>query len=215
LINPEGMAFIGPGSEWFWTAVSGIVLAVTFIAIYRQLRMQASARAIDQLEAFEREGSSEEIHQSELDILVALRDGADPTDIPRAAWAHIGNTWEKYALYARAGHIDTKFLWRWDSEGPQGWWLLLAPRARMRRTETGDGSILADLEWLAGVMADMDRRASRPVVSADSVARNLDHYIAVHEDGVRAARARRTVYVESPTGRLSDGSMARVSATKR
>ena len=31
LINTDGMAFIGPGSEWFWTAVSGIVLAVTFL----------------------------------------------------------------------------------------------------------------------------------------------------------------------------------------
>jgi hypothetical protein len=39
-INTDGMAFIGPGSEWFWTAVSGIVLAITFIAIYRQLRGQ-------------------------------------------------------------------------------------------------------------------------------------------------------------------------------
>ena len=29
LINTDGMAFIGPGSEWFWTAVSGIVLVVT------------------------------------------------------------------------------------------------------------------------------------------------------------------------------------------
>jgi hypothetical protein len=33
LINTDGMAFIGPGSEWFWTALSGLVLAVTFIAI--------------------------------------------------------------------------------------------------------------------------------------------------------------------------------------
>jgi hypothetical protein len=40
LINTEGSALIGPGSEWFWTAVSGAVLAVTFLAIYRQLRLQ-------------------------------------------------------------------------------------------------------------------------------------------------------------------------------
>jgi hypothetical protein len=39
-INTDGLAFIGPGSEWFSTAVSGIVLAITFIAIYRQLRGQ-------------------------------------------------------------------------------------------------------------------------------------------------------------------------------
>jgi hypothetical protein len=40
LINTEGMAFIGPGSEWFWIALQFIALSITFIAIYRQLRTQ-------------------------------------------------------------------------------------------------------------------------------------------------------------------------------
>jgi bacteriorhodopsin len=44
------MAFIGPGSEWFWTALSGIILAVTIIAIYRQHRIQAGTRAYEHLE---------------------------------------------------------------------------------------------------------------------------------------------------------------------
>jgi hypothetical protein len=35
LINTDGLACIGPGSEWFWTAISGLVLAITFLAIYR------------------------------------------------------------------------------------------------------------------------------------------------------------------------------------
>jgi hypothetical protein len=40
LINTDGMAFFGPGSEWFWTALQFTALAITFIAIYRQLRTQ-------------------------------------------------------------------------------------------------------------------------------------------------------------------------------
>jgi len=40
LINTEGLALIGPGSEWFWTALQFTVLATTFIAIYRQLQAQ-------------------------------------------------------------------------------------------------------------------------------------------------------------------------------
>jgi hypothetical protein len=40
LINTDGLAFIGPGSEWFWTALQFTALAITFIAIYRQLRTQ-------------------------------------------------------------------------------------------------------------------------------------------------------------------------------
>ena len=40
LINTDGMVFIGPGSEWLWAALTGLVLAGTGIAIYRQLRVQ-------------------------------------------------------------------------------------------------------------------------------------------------------------------------------
>ncbi len=40
LVNTDGLVLLGPGSEWLWTAVSGIVLAGTFLAIYRQLRLQ-------------------------------------------------------------------------------------------------------------------------------------------------------------------------------
>jgi hypothetical protein len=40
LINTDGSAFFGPGSEWFWTALQFTALAITFVAIYRQLRTQ-------------------------------------------------------------------------------------------------------------------------------------------------------------------------------
>jgi len=40
LINTEGLAFFGPGSEWFWTALQFTALGITFFAIYRQLQAQ-------------------------------------------------------------------------------------------------------------------------------------------------------------------------------
>lgn len=40
LVNTDGLVLLGPGSEWLWAAVSGLVLAGTGIAIYRQLRVQ-------------------------------------------------------------------------------------------------------------------------------------------------------------------------------
>lgn len=40
LINTDEMVLIGPGSEWLWAALTGIVLAGTGVAIYRQLRVQ-------------------------------------------------------------------------------------------------------------------------------------------------------------------------------
>ena len=55
LINTNGMAFIGPGSEWFWTALTGVVLAITFVGIYRQLTVQVHASAAEQLAEFRHE----------------------------------------------------------------------------------------------------------------------------------------------------------------
>lgn len=195
-INTDGMAFVGPGSEWFWTALTGLILAVTFIAIYRQLRVQASSRAFELLETFVREGASEQFQLCRLEILVALRDGTDPTEIPGAAAMVIAGICEKYALLARAGHLDYKLLWRFSS-GPQYWWLLLAPWALKRRIDTGEPAFLEDLEWLAGVMAELDRRAGRHVLTADDVALIRDGWIVDAAELVRSARALRTVIVES------------------
>ena len=103
LINTEGMAFIGPGSEWFWTAISGIVLAVTFIAIYRQLSIARSTRAREELASLDREWSSERQMRYRLEIFVALRDGADPAHLPDGPATGLMNWWEIVAQLAGAG----------------------------------------------------------------------------------------------------------------
>lgn len=36
----DGIAFVGPGSEWFWVALQFVALATTFLAIFRQLQAQ-------------------------------------------------------------------------------------------------------------------------------------------------------------------------------
>ena len=71
LINTEGLSFIGPGSEWFWTALTGFVLAITFLGIYRQVRLQAHASAIEQLTEFRREAYSEQMLRYGLDVMVS------------------------------------------------------------------------------------------------------------------------------------------------
>lgn len=83
LINTDGMALIGPGSEWFWTALTGLILAVTFFAIYRQLSMARSATAFEQLTLFETELRSERMNRLGLEVALALREGVDPARGPQ------------------------------------------------------------------------------------------------------------------------------------
>jgi hypothetical protein len=197
-INTEGMAFIGPGSEWFWTALSGIILAVTFIAIYRQLRLQASASAFEQLDGAQRELYSERYLQYQLDIFVALRDGVNHAALPRAAATTLGNFWETYALLARRGHLDPKVLWHEYSNVVAMWWATLAPTIQTFRTQTGDPKVYEEFEWLAELMAAMDRRAGAPAFDASSFTSDLGGRIASTQDRLRVEQSLRTVILASP-----------------
>ncbi|MFL5683415.1 MAG: hypothetical protein ACJ77O_09755, partial [Chloroflexota bacterium] len=105
LINTDGLALIGPGSEWFWTALSGVVLAVTFFAIYRQLSLARGANAFTQLSGLVDEWQGERLVRKRLAVLVAIRDGAASADIPDSPAGAIANYWEKVATLTRAGHV--------------------------------------------------------------------------------------------------------------
>jgi hypothetical protein len=192
-INTDGMAFIGPGSEWFWTAVSGIILVVTFIAIYRQLRLQANASAIEELEAFDREANSERANRYALAILVALRDGTDPADIPEAAYGYTFDSLERFAILYRTGRRNVKLLAQRNTLAAQGWWAMLAPRIRRGRDTFGDPGIGANLEWLAGVMAEADRRAGVKAFTPASISGLINGWIAETSEKIRVEQALRTV----------------------
>jgi hypothetical protein len=49
-INTDGLSFLRPGSEWFWTAVSAITLVATLLAIYRQVLLQRGLKEAQQFE---------------------------------------------------------------------------------------------------------------------------------------------------------------------
>ncbi|MDP9468406.1 MAG: hypothetical protein M3P32_06670 [Chloroflexota bacterium] len=199
LINTDGMTFIGPGSEWFWTALSGIVTVVTLLAIYRQLRLQARASAVEQLTDFRREAYSELMLRYQLDVMVALRDQKDPADVPDAAVLGIGDYWENFAILAQAGHRDTKLLWRSDPSSAQIVWAWLGPWVRKARAESRFGlPSYPGLEWLAGVMAEMDRRAGRPPITPAMVATQTHAWITLHQQLIRYAQTVRTDSAASP-----------------
>ena len=122
LINTDGMALIGPGSEWFWTALTGLILAITFFALYRQLTIARNATAFEQLTMFETELNSERMIRMGLDALVALRDGVDPAHLPVSSSGAIGGYWERVGGLVRRGHLDAGLLWDASGSYCEFWW---------------------------------------------------------------------------------------------
>jgi hypothetical protein len=109
LINTGGMSFIGPGSEWFWTAISGIVLAVTFLAIYRQLRLARSVGAIEQQASAAQEWGSDRMLRHRLDVLLARR-GNRPSAASDRVGHPIADYWDRIGNLVHRGHLDRKVI---------------------------------------------------------------------------------------------------------
>lgn len=195
IVNLDGMALVGPGSEWLWTAVSGLVLGVTFIAIYRQLRLQRSASAIDLMSTLERDWTTERMARSRLAVLLAIRDGTDGGRLPTAA-SDPGDFWERVGYLVRRRHIEERLVHEYFSHAIQKWWEWLRPHAVAERDRRRAPELYEHFEWLAHRMADLDRRSGRPVelthlremdVLATEIGSNLEC--------IRAGEEMRTVIV--------------------
>ena len=185
LINTDGLALIGPGSEWFWTALSGIVLAVTFLAIYRQLVLARGASAREQLESLDREWSAERFALCKLEVLLARRDSADPAIVPSGPAMAIAGFWERIAALVRGGHLDPKLLHAYNGSACPVWWVALAPFVRNLREANEYQTEYSNFEWLAGVMDELDRGAGAGVFDEAMLTRQLPSRIATFEDRLR------------------------------
>ena len=204
LINTDGMVLIGPGSEWLWTALSGVVLAVTFIAIWRELSMARSASAREQLASLDREFTSERTMRYQLAIFTALRDGTEPADLPVGALSALANWWEYVAQLVRSGDLDMEVFYPSYALHAQAWWAILGPAVRRLRAEQGNPHNYGDNEWLAGQLAEMDRRKGRPPVDVAMLG-PLDHLISSRHERLKVEEELRAVTVASPNA-MSAGS---------
>jgi hypothetical protein len=195
-INTDGMAFIGPGSEWFWTALSGVVLAVTFVAIYRQLALARGSNAFTQLGTLVDEWQGELMVRKRVAVLLALRDGVAPADIPNAPASAVANFWEKVGALARAGHIAPSLIAE-GFGGAQLWWAILAPYVIKARTEDANPDFWEHFEWLAGTLVRLHPASA---IDQQELDRTLGQRIAASEADLRDLEATRAVTVRvTPT----------------
>lgn len=207
LINTEGLTLLGPGSEWLWTAVSGIVLALTFVAIYRQLRLQRAGAAIEHAQALSREWLSEQMARNKVAVLEALR---DDKEVPANANRFIGNFWERIGYLVRAGHMDVALVDETFAD-VSTWWRWLAPTTNGVRLLTGNPRIGEHFEWLAAALDEIDRKRDVP---ATDVARLLPHTLEENLEAIRTAEELRAVTIR-PSSPSKAGVVRRADQPRR
>jgi hypothetical protein len=152
-INTDGMSFLGPGSEWFWTAVTAGVTLATLLAIYRQVLLQRGLKEAQQSEDLAREWDSERFLRARLAIALALQEGQELDLSPsRASAARIADFWDKVGSLVRYGHVGRRQITAQWADIILIYWTMFEPMVRRLRIEHGMPNELENMEWLADLM---------------------------------------------------------------
>jgi hypothetical protein len=172
-INTDGMSFLGPGSEWFWTAVSAGVLLATLLAIYRQVLLQRGLKEAQQSEDLAREWDSERLLRARLAIALTLQDGQELDHSPSMSSAtRILDYWDKVGSLVRYGHVGREQITAQWAEIILTFWTMLGPMVKRLRIEHGIPNELEHFEWLANLMLRDGHEHTRALtpLSADRIA---------------------------------------------
>ena len=136
-MNVGNLTFIGTGSESFWTMVSGLVVAVTFVIIYRQLKAQGAANAFQRIETVHRRWASSELVLARLEVALQLRDGTLDVANDTRADAVLA-FFELVRDLNRQGYLDDEEIARSFGAAIVVWWRLLEPVIEAQSSLEGD-----------------------------------------------------------------------------
>ena len=146
LVSADGLTLLGPGSEWFWSMLQFLVVAITLVGIYVQVREEHTANTFAKANALKQEWEGEFLIRRRLGMILALRDGKPTADVVTFA-TPVANFWEHVGALVRAGHIAPSLVYQYLGSACQTTWNLLEPLVRQVRAEEGEG-VWSDFEWL-------------------------------------------------------------------
>ena len=156
-MNLGDLTFIGTGSEWFWTMVSGLVVAVTFIVIYRQLKAQGAANAFQRIETVHRRWASNELVLARLEVALQLRDGTlDLADDTRADT--VLGFFELVRDLNRQGYLGDEEIARSFGAAIFVWWRLLEPVIQAHSALENDPDMWTGIKELNAMVTQFDRK---------------------------------------------------------
>jgi hypothetical protein len=157
LPNLDDLTIVGPGSEWFWVMAQFLALALTGLAIFRQLRAQRSGALYDQMSAWTREFADPSMTRHKLALMLALENRDPGLGLPRAN-DEIPDYFERLGYLISQGHVRLADVWHNSRELVAFYWGVLEPYIEAERKRTGDPTIYHWFEWLEYDMRKMDAR---------------------------------------------------------
>jgi len=163
LLNTEGLALLGPGSEWFWTMLQFAALSITFFALYRQLRAQRSASMFEQIGAWHREWSEARAVRARLEVALDIEAGRTVDAGLPPAGPEVAIWFERIGYLVAQGHIRPRDAWNDSRPNIARWWWLLGPYIEAQRVMDKNPRAFEWFEFLELEMRRIDLRVDGAV----------------------------------------------------
>jgi hypothetical protein len=176
LVTWEGSAIFGTGSEWFWSMAQFVLVAVTLIGIYYQLRAQRAASLWDLTAELAQDFSEAEGGVSALAALIDLEGRPVDSGLPLSC-AATSNYFERLGYLVGHGHLRSVDVWHNFRSVVGMFWALMAPYARRQREIDGSQLLLEWFEKLELEMQRLDRKIVGRVQEFDMSAEPLRQFI--------------------------------------
>jgi hypothetical protein len=185
VINTDGLALIGPGSEWLWAMLTLVMLTSTFVAIYRQLRAQVAANALQKMQFLEDRWESDRMAHARLGSALDLK-YRKPSAHMEPAMVQVADYWETIAQLHEDGHLRLHDVQSWG-RSIQMWWALLAPAIKAER-DLQHAPVYDGWEKLDHLMREADIKAGVPFqLDSTTLPRILDNVIRLNTGRLRMA----------------------------
>ncbi|HEX5828482.1 MAG TPA: hypothetical protein VFY23_13235 [Candidatus Limnocylindrales bacterium] len=181
------LVLVGPGSEWFWAMLQFVMVAVTLLGIYHQLRLMRSANAFEHMRALEAEWQSPGLQRARLLVLEAVKNGESVGGSSGHACWVLTNYWEAAALLVHERHVDERLVFENEGLACAVWWQLLEPWISEERADTGQAQVCERFEQMAARFRARFAALGSPAIDAAFVARQLDRQLERARQSVIAA----------------------------
>ena len=187
LINTHDLTVFGQGSEWLWTMLQFVVVVVTLVAIYRQVRLQNGVYALQQIEMLQGRWESKRLALARLETLLHLREnGRADLDPVRMQMSVVANFFENLSDLDEEGHLRLDEIRNTWGASLQAWWLFVGRTITEDRTATGDPRRYTGFERLARLSRREDERLGiDPGFHDNNFQDMLDHAIRASAQHVR------------------------------
>jgi hypothetical protein len=159
LINETEWTLFGKGSEWFWALMQFIVVTITLLLIYGELRVSSAAHIVASLTSLNERWTSRTLVSHRKRIC-----DANLKDMPVLTLGHqvVFTFLEELGLYIKRGWVPREVIWDTYSYYIENYWDMCSQEVQDRRRESNDQSVFEHFEHLARTMRAMNKKRNIP-----------------------------------------------------